>query len=222
MDERPGRDISRQATKHWPWVSGLAAVAIAVVLGSLIFFRHNAPFLLDDAVMRELVENRAAWLDVPAFVLNWIGGGWFGVIVVPFGTIGVLVVLRRRWAALYYAIAALLSVVVVHVLKAVFDRPRPEEILVGSDLGSFPSGHVANAATIAVSLAFIFARAWIWYAGVIYTVAMALSRTYLGAHWLSDTIGGALIGAGVAVIVWAPLASRLIRERERSLATNSR
>jgi undecaprenyl-diphosphatase len=41
---------------------------------------------------------------------------------------------------------------------------------------------------------------------------MAVSRTYLGAHWLSDTIGGILLGAGVAVIVWAPLAYKLAEE----------
>lgn len=44
---------------------------------------------------------------------------------------------------------------------------------------------------------------------------MMLSRTYLGAHWISDTIGGLLIALGIAIIIWAPLASRLQRERER-------
>jgi undecaprenyl-diphosphatase len=42
---------------------------------------------------------------------------------------------------------------------------------------------------------------------------MLLSRTYLGVHWLSDTIGGVLLGVAVAVIVWAPFASRIQRER---------
>jgi hypothetical protein len=43
-------------------------------------------------------------------------------------------------------------------------------------------------------------------------VLMMLSRTYLGAHWISDTIGGVLVGAGIAVIIWAPFANKLYRE----------
>jgi undecaprenyl-diphosphatase len=209
-------------TKHWPSVSGLIAVAVAVGLGALIRVRHNGPFWFDDAWMREIIEHRAAWLDTAALTLNFLGGGWFAQIFVPVATILALVLVKRRWAALYYAVAALLSVIVVQATKAVFNRPRPEDLLVVSDAGSFPSGHVANAATITVTLALIFARAWIWYAGVIYTVAMVLSRTYLGAHWLSDTVGGVMIGAGIAVIVWAPFASRLIHERKHRLTTNSR
>ena len=47
----------------------------------------------------------------------------------------------------------------------------------------------------------------------IYTLLMAFSRTYLGAHWLTDTLGGALAGAGVALLLWAALAVPLERER---------
>jgi undecaprenyl-diphosphatase len=68
---------------------------------------------------------------------------------------------------------------------------------------------------MAVVLAIILRRTWVWVAGVVYVILMLLSRTYLGAHWLSDTVGGLLLGAGVAVIVWAPIANRLYRENER-------
>jgi undecaprenyl-diphosphatase len=51
-------------------------------------------------------------------------------------------------------------------------------------------------------------------AGAGYVVLMALSRTYLGAHWVTDTIGGMLVGGAVAVLVWVLFARRLRAERE--------
>jgi undecaprenyl-diphosphatase len=120
-----------------------------------------------------------------------------------------LVAAKRPWHALYFLVASAASAGLVQLLKAVFDRARPADILVHVDAGSFPSGHVANAATIAVALGFILQRTWVWVAGVAYVVLMALSRTYLGAHWLSDTIGGALLGAAVALLVWVLFFHRL-------------
>jgi undecaprenyl-diphosphatase len=207
---------SRKVSRRWPLISGIVAVSVAGVLGLVIAQRlGNLPLVIDTGVMEELLEERSIWLDVPARLMDWLGGGWFGIIVVPICIVILLCVASRYWGALYYGIAALLSVGVVQLLKAVFDRPRPEELLVVTDAGSFPSGHVANAATMAVVLAIILNRWWVWFAGIAFIVLMALSRTYLGAHWLSDTVGGALIGVGIAVIVWAPLAYRLDKERPR-------
>ena len=205
---------SRKATRRWPLISGIAAVALAGALGLVVALRFgNLPFAFDSIWMTEVLEERIVWFDVPARFMDWLGGGWFGVVIVPVCLVILLCTAGRYWGAAYYGIAAVLSVGVVQMLKAALDRPRPEDILVLTDSGSFPSGHVANAATMAVVLAIIVDRWWVWFAGVAYIALMALSRTYLGAHWLSDTIGGAMIGAGVAVIVWAPLAYRLDRER---------
>jgi membrane-associated phospholipid phosphatase len=203
---------ARRIRRRWPLVSALVAVVVAAGLGAVIALRGgNLPLEDDLEWMDDLAENRSIWWDTPALFMDWLGGGIVGVFIVPLLTIGVLCLMRRFWSALYYAIAAAASAGVVQLLKGVFDRPRPEDIMVVSDVGSFPSGHVANAATIAVALGIIFSRAWVWAAGVIYAVLMLLSRTYLGAHWLSDTIGGLLIGAGLAVIVWAPFALKLQR-----------
>ena len=127
----------------------------------------------------------------------------------------VLVLVKRRWAALYFGILSAVSATLVQVLKALFGRLRPEDILVNIDSGSFPSGHVTNAATIAVALGIILWRWWVWLAGAAYVVLMMLSRTYLGAHWLSDTVGGLLIGAALAVIIWAPFAAKMQSESVR-------
>lgn len=210
MEERAARRINRR----WPLISGITAVALAVALGLLIAIREqNLPFGFDAEWMEEIVEHRSPFWAAPSLAMNFLGGGWFAIFVVPLIVIALLLAFRRYGAAVFFAVALLLSVGTVQLLKQTLARPRPLDILVVSDPGSFPSGHVANAATLAVVLGLILRRGWVWAAGIAYTILMMLSRTYLGAHWVSDTIGGALVGAGVAVIVWAPMALRLQREQ---------
>jgi membrane-associated phospholipid phosphatase len=194
------------------------AVLLVAGLGALIAYReNNLPFSFDLAFLAEVVEHRSAFWTVPALVMNNIGGGIIGALVVPLAIILLFLLFRMKWAELYFASATIVSAGLVQLLKNLYERPRPQDILVSADLGSFPSGHTANAATMAVVLSLVLRRVWIWAAGVVYTVIMLLSRTYLGAHWLSDTIGGIVLGSAVAVIVWAPLAHRLLTERERRI-----
>jgi membrane-associated phospholipid phosphatase len=159
--------------------------------------------------MEEILEHRSPVWEVPALLMNFLGAGIAGVIVIPVLILVGLLLLKRPWAALYYLLATLISSGLVQLLKTLFGRARPEDMIITSDFGSFPSGHVANAATMAVALAIIFPWLWVWIAGAVYTVAMMVSRTYLGAHWLTDTVGGLMLGVGVAVLLWAPLAAKL-------------
>lgn len=213
---------ARKVTRRWPLISAVVAIAVAAALGGLIAIRGNSALEADTEWLEDILDERSAWLDTPALLLDWLGGGVVGIFVVPLAVVLILCVLRRFWAALYFAIASALSAGLVQLLKGTFERPRPLEMMVLSDAGSFPSGHVANAATIAVTLGIIVSRVWVWAAGVAYTILMLLSRTYLGVHWLTDTIGGALLGAGVAVLVWAPFATRLERERDRLRGSHPR
>ena len=194
-------------------MSGVVAILLAASLGAIIAIRGNAPFEGDLEWMEEIIEHRNPFWEVPSLVMNFLGGGWFAF-ALPAAIIVVLCVRRWFWSALFLAISSVASALLVQLLKGVIGRPRPEEMLVVSDFGSFPSGHAANAATLAVCLGLIFWRAWVWVAGVCYVVLMMLSRTYLGAHWVSDTVGGLLVGVAVALIVWAPLAHKLRRETQ--------
>jgi membrane-associated phospholipid phosphatase len=207
-----GRDVLGRA-RDWPWrtigaIGAGVAFAVALLLGLLVRID-----VIQDEVdvewMDEILESRSPLLEVPARVFDFLGGGWFAILAVPVAITVVFLVRRRPWAALVFALASAVSAGVVQALKVLYSRQRPEDILLDLTNGAYPSGHVANAATIAALLALLLARWWILIPGLAYVVLMALSRTYLGAHWITDTIGGALVGAAVAVAAWAVFAPRL-------------
>lgn len=207
-------DIRKRAVRWRPLIAGLVAIALAMLIGAVITLGNGgAPLAVDAAWLELMLETRTPFTEGLALFLNFIGGGRVGILVVPLAIAGLFLLLRRPWAALFSIAAALASTLGVQLLKHLFGRARPGEMLVHSDFGSFPSGHAANAATIAVTFGVLIPRVWVWVAGSAYVVLMAWSRTLLGAHWLSDTIGGALIGAGVVLVLWAFSAHWLEAER---------
>ena len=210
--------VSDRVARRWPLVSGVVAIVLAVLLGFIIAIRGNVPFEGDAEWMEEILEHRNPIWEVPSLLMNFLGGGWFAF-VLPAVVVVVFCVRKMFWAALFLGISSVASALVVQVLKGVVGRPRPEEMLVVSDFGSFPSGHSANAATLVVCLGIALRRAWVWVVGTVYVILMMLSRTYLGAHWVSDTVGGMLVGVAVALIVWAPMARKLRVESTKRSGT---
>ena len=215
VPETAATPATRRIARRWPLVSGAAALLLVGGLGALIVLRGNGrPLKIDAEWMDEILEHRAPVWEYLSLTMNFLGAGIAGVIVIPVLILLFLLLRKRPWAAGSFVAATIVSSGLVQVLKSLFGRARPEDMLVISDFGSFPSGHVANAATMAVCLGILFPRLWVWLAGALYTVLMMVSRTYLGAHWLTDTIGGLLLGAAVAVLLWAPVAAKLQGERE--------
>lgn len=105
----------------------------------------------------------------------------------------------------------------VQIVKHLVGRPRPRMSLpaweffgptLSSDLHSFPSGHATTSFALAALLSAFHPRlAWVLYPAA---VLICLGRVAGGSHYLSDTLGGALLG----LLVGWPLAASLRRWRE--------
>lgn len=175
---------------------------------------------VDDAFL-DLVES-LRWEPVvtAAKALNFIGGTWCNwtirVVVI------VILIYRRQWLSLTaFALAIVTSEFFIGTMKALYDRPRPPNSLVATSGASFPSGHSIAAAVTAVGLVIVLLppghTRWVWERrAALYASVMALSRTYLGAHWLSDVVAGALLGCGIAVLWPALLVDLRVRFRARN------
>lgn len=110
-----------------------------------------------------------------------------------------------RWVG-YAALTALAtSHLLVQLLKRRLERPRPYLVLADSRSVvlplpdySFPSGHTAASFAVATVLA---ARWPAWLLLMFAAAALVgLSRTYLGHHYPSDVLAGAIIGVGFAYL----------------------
>jgi membrane-associated phospholipid phosphatase len=158
----------------------------------------------DDAWLRLMVSGRSAPVTAIARVFNWLGLVYV-TLPVRIG-IAVFLALRRRWWHLAaFAAAIVLSEVLIGTLKGVYDRARPPGSLVVTSGASFPSGHSIAATVTAVAAVIALvppgrARVAWGTAAAAFSVLMALSRAYLGAHWLSDVLAGVLLGASCALL----------------------
>lgn len=189
-----------QGHRVLPVVIGVFGVIATVAMGASISASGKGPTALDIAWHDLMLSGRT---DPGIAVATWMQfiGGAGSMATVGLVLVAALLVMRRPWGALTLAAAMVLSEVATGTMKVLVTRPRPADSLSDTGLTSFPSGHTALAATTMVVLALLIGRGF-WVATVVWITMMAWSRTYLEAHWLTDVVAGAVLGASIALIVW--------------------
>ena len=182
--------MSKKAIPTFSWFIPLAPIALACA----IYFGEfqSSTFLFVNRFTQLLPDTLWAWL-------TFLGNGW-GVFALTFPLL--LLAPRMVTAGIFAGgIAALAST----VLKGLFDLPRPAGVLtdgsfyrIGEALlyKAFPSGHTLTAFAIASALYFSVdkdKRAPLMLLFLL-AVLVGLSRSAVGAHWLTDVLGGAGVG----------------------------
>lgn len=125
--------------------------------------------------------------------------------------------------------AALLAWGLLEGAYAVWNRARPEEV-VGADailnghtwahIESYPSGHMAITAALAVAAALAFPRLRL--ALYAYVAVVAFTRVFFGAHFPLDTLAGIALGTVSARVVFSLFVDVGLLEAQRSKAAATR
>jgi undecaprenyl-diphosphatase len=165
---------------------------------------------LDEGWARWIASLRNPFWDGINAVLNV--AGYRGALVVH-GLLVVALLLRKRPQTAMFAAAAGVAVLAfTQIVKAGILRERPENTIVLTDTGSFPSGHVASTTALLVVVAILVGRTWVWVLTGFGVLAMMVSRTYLSAHWLVDTVGSVCLAVPVVLLLWLAFQNICIQE----------
>lgn len=141
--------------------------------------------------------------------------------LITLATLGFLLLCRLPRVAGFTLVAIAGAEILNQILKRTFARPRPDLVAHGMDVftHSFPSGHSLMATATFLTLGALVARThenrWVkvYLLSLALTVSLAvgLSRLYLGVHWPSDVLAGWAAGAGWATLCW--LIARWLQRR---------
>ena len=220
---------------------GLAAALAAVLLlaGLLLAFAELADEVaegdthaFDRAVLLALRSGADStdplgppWLEAALHDATALGGTPV-LTLVTLVALGFLLLAGRRATAALVAVAVGGGVLLSNLLKAGFQRPRPDLVahLVDVSSLSFPSGHAMMSTVTWLTLGALLAsvqstrllRAYVFAVGATLALLVGVSRVYLGVHWPTDVLAGWCIGAAWALACW--LAAGWLGRREAARA----
>lgn len=215
-----------------------AAIGIFIVLGATVALAATWVFVriagevregetqaFDVAVLRFMEAQKTELLDRVAIEITFLGTGVIVLTIVAISGM-FLWLTKHKHSALLLMVSTAGGILLNGLLKAGFDRPRPQVFEWGQHTvsSSFPSGHAMSAAAVYMTVAYLAARlqrrrisrALTLLAAVIVIALIAASRLYLGVHYPTDVLAGVVIGIAWAALCMAMLETTLLYGRRRS------
>jgi membrane protein DedA with SNARE-associated domain/membrane-associated phospholipid phosphatase len=163
--------------------------------------------IADQAVYHFFQSLRIPWADRLFVVITELGDSFVNLFLSG-AVLIVLLVKRCLRTAGFWVLAVFGGLLGVQLLKWTLHLPRPVAIYHGASSFGFPSGHTTMGVILYGFLAILLARGlsgvWRWrlFSSVVgFSFIIGISRLYLGAHWLSDVLGGFLFGTSWAALL---------------------
>lgn len=195
-------NTSLRDQRHGPrLIAALSGVAVAALF---VGWPYLSEF--DQGVMTLVQEHRSQVLDSAVVMVTRLGD--FRTQFFLGGLLTGLLLLARQWRHALFAGSALIGTAIANgTLKWLFARARPEVLSDPLTSYSMPSGHSSAAFAFFLVLAVLAGRGqpprmrltWVLL-GCLPALAIALSRVYLGAHWPTDILAGALLACCVCAL----------------------
>jgi undecaprenyl-diphosphatase len=202
-----GLSITSSMRRHRKATVLITGMSFLILAGLFIGYPHLTA--LDQGVMTLVQEHRSQVLDEVAVTFTLIGE--FRNMLVFSALLTGLLLLTRQWRQAIFAGGTLLFTALGNTFtKQFFARVRPEVLSDPLTSYSMPSGHASGSFALFLTLAVLAGRGqpprmrltWLLL-GCLPALAIALSRVYLGAHWPTDVLAGAMLAACVcAASLW--------------------
>jgi undecaprenyl-diphosphatase len=166
----------------------------------------------DESILRWVETLRTPFMNSMMLDITALGGLAL-TIVLGLLAVALFLLSRDALAAVHLIITSAGGFFISMWTKSLISRPRPSIIpqLIHASGFSYPSGHSITSAAIYLTMAILACRHFKSYPARIILLSLAgimialisFSRIYLGVHYPSDTMSGALLGLAWALITAA-------------------